>query len=165
VAVDKSGNVYVADKDNFVIREITPDGRVSTIAGKPGVAGFTDGKGQAARFKEPRAVAVDTAGNVYVVDSANQAIRKITPAGEVSSVALGLFNPENIAVDSAGVLYVTDSTGVEKISNGKTALLPPLMLTGSPDGPIAHPDGIAVDKHGTIYISDTIKDVVGWKAK
>jgi serine/threonine protein kinase len=165
VAVDKLGNVYVADKDNFVIRQITADGRVSTIAGKPGVPGFADGKGAAARFKDPHGIAVDRFGNVYVADTANQAVRRISTSGDVTSIALGLFNPESVAVDAAGSVYVTDSVGVHKISNGKVELLPALLLTANPDGPFAHADSIAVDGRGTIYIADTAKDIVCWQAK
>jgi serine/threonine protein kinase len=165
VAVDKLGNVYVADKDNFVIRQITADGRVTTIAGKPGVPGFADGKSDAARFKEPRGIAVDRFGNVYVADTANQAVRRISTSGDVTSIALGLSNPENVAVDAAGSVYVTDALGVHKISNGKMELLPPLLLTSSPDGPSAHADSIAVDSRGTLYIADSAKDIICWQAK
>jgi sugar lactone lactonase YvrE len=165
VAVDKSGNVYVADKDNFVIRQITPDGLVSTVAGKAGVAGFADGKRDAARFKEPRGLAVDYFGNVYVADTANQAVRKISPAGEVTTMAQGLFNPESVAVDAVGVVYVSDSLGVHKIANGKVELLPALLLASYPDGPSANPGGIALDKRGTVYIADPVKDIVCWQAK
>ena len=163
VAVDKSGNVYVADKDNFVIRQITADGRVTTLAGKPGVPGFVEGNRGAARFKDPHGIAVDSLGNVYVADTANQAVRKISASGDVTSIAVGLSDPESVAVDSAGTVYVTDSRGVHKISNGQAELLPPLLLTESQDGPVAHADSIAVDSHGTIYIADTAKDIVCWQ--
>jgi sugar lactone lactonase YvrE len=165
VAVDKSGNVYVSDKDNSVIRKIAADGRVNTLAGKPGVPGFADGNRGTARFKDPRGIAVDSFGNVYVADTANQAVRKISKAGDVTSIALGLSNPESIAVDSNGTIYVTDSLGIHKISNGKVELLPPLLLTSSPDGTMAQADGIAVDSHGTLYIGDAAKDIICWQAK
>jgi len=165
VAVDRRANVYVADKDNFVIRQITPDGRVTTLAGKPGVPGFSDGNGGAARFKDPQGIAVDFFGNVYVADAANQAVRKISASGDVKSIALGLFNPESVAVDGAGTVYVADSQGVHKISNGKVELLPSVALTSSPEGPFAHADSIAVDSHGILYIVDTAKDIVCWQAK
>jgi serine/threonine protein kinase len=163
VAVDKSGNVYVADKDNFVIRQIAADGRVTTVAGKPGVPGFADGKRDAARFKDPHGIAVDYFGNVYVADTANQAVRKISKSGDVTSIALGLSNPESIAVDSTGTVYVTDFLGVHKISNGKVELLPPLLLTSSLDGPMTHADSIAVDSRDTLYIADTAKDIICWR--
>jgi sugar lactone lactonase YvrE len=165
VAVDKSGNVYVADKDNFVIRQITADGRVTTIAGKPGEPGFADGSRGAARFKDPHGIAVDYFGNIYVADTANQAVRRISASGDVTSIALGLSNPESIALDSAGTVYVTDSRGVHKISNGKVELVAPLLLTSSVDGPVAHADSIAVDSHGTLYIADTAKNIVCWQTR
>jgi len=165
VTVDKSRNVYVADKDNFVIRQITADGRVTTIAGKPGVPGFADGNREAARFKDPHGIAVDSFGNIYVADTANEAVRKISVSGDVTSIASGLFNPESIAVDSVGTVYVTDSLGIRKISNGKMELLPPLLLTSSPDGPFAHADSIAVDSRGTLYIADAVKDIICWQTK
>jgi len=165
VAVDKSGNVYVADKDNFVIRQITPDGRVSTIAGRAGLPGFADGKRDAARFRDPHGIAVDYFGNVYVADTANQAVRKISPAGEVTTPASGLFNPQSIAVDSAGTVYVADARGVRKIANGKVELLSAVPLTASPEGPFAQPDSIAVDKRGTIYLADAVKNIICWQPK
>lgn len=132
-AVDTNGNVYVADTFNNTIRKITPAGRVSTLAGFAGSSGSADGLNSAARFNGPSGTTIDSAGNLYVVDSGNNTIRKINPAGTnwvVSTLAgrpqfdlagdpLGgstdgtgtnaLFDqPEGIAVDGAGNLYVTD---------------------------------------------------------
>ena len=87
VAVDSAGNVYVADTDNHTIRKITPAGVVSTLAGLAGSLGSADGTGSAARFYHPGGVAVDSGGNVYVADTDNHTIRKITPAGVVSTLA------------------------------------------------------------------------------
>jgi len=110
-AVDSAGNVYVADTYNHTIRKITPAGVVSTLAGLAGSQGSADGTGNAARFSNPYGVAVDSAGNVYVADTSNNTIRKITPAGAVSTLA-GLaaqFNlPFGVAVDSVGNVYVAD---------------------------------------------------------
>ena len=85
VAVDNSGNVFVADGGNRVIRKITAAGEVTTFAGAAGSAGNLDGAGSAARFNFPMSVAVDQTGNVYVADV--ETIRKITPAGIVSTLA------------------------------------------------------------------------------
>ncbi len=81
VAVDGDGNVYVADYFNHTIRKVTAAGVVSTLAGLPGVWGSADGTNSDARFYEPAAVAVDSATNVYVLDSGNHTIRKLSPAG------------------------------------------------------------------------------------
>jgi sugar lactone lactonase YvrE len=123
VAVDRAGNVYVADRSNFTIRKITAGGVVTTLAGSAGLRGSMDGIGNSARFDEPFGVAVDGAGNVYVADTGNNVIRKITPGGVVTTI-LGVdgvsgkadgigssaqFNqPHGVAVDSAGNIYVAD---------------------------------------------------------
>src|SRR5260221_591101 len=122
VATDSASNVYVAD-GNHSIRKVTPAGVVSTLAGTSGVSGSTDAAGAAASFNSPAGVATDSTGNVYVADSGNSTIRKITPAGVVSTLAgsaalfgsadgtgaAASFNfPFGIAADSAGNVYVAD---------------------------------------------------------
>lgn len=87
VAVDAAGNVYIADTYAATVRKITPAGVVTTLAGLAGVFGKIDGTGGAARFNNPDGVAVDAAGNVYVADSFNNSIRKVTPAGVVTTFA------------------------------------------------------------------------------
>ena len=124
--VDSAGNVYVADTSNHTIRKVTPAGLVTTIAGLAGSAGSANGTGSAARFSYPFGVTADSAGNVYVADSANSTIRKLTLVGTnwvVTTVAgragtygstdgtggAARFNfPVGLTVDSAGVLYVAD---------------------------------------------------------
>ena len=163
LAVDKSGNVYVADKDNFVIRKITPDGRVSTLAGKAGEAGFHDGHAGSARFNDPRGVAVDGSGNVYVADTGNNAVRKITAAGVVSTIARSLSNPDAIAADALGAVYFTDAAGLHRIVNGQVERMPALALTSNPDGPLAAANGIAVDGRGALCLADTVKNIIVWQ--
>jgi hypothetical protein len=87
IATDTAGNIYVADVVNHCIRKVTQSGVVTTLAGQPGVAGYVDGPANLALFSAPIDVAVDAAGNVYVADTVNWLIRKITPAGVVSTVA------------------------------------------------------------------------------
>jgi sugar lactone lactonase YvrE len=131
IAIDASGNLYVADRDDSMIRKITPGGIVSTLAGSYN-SGSADGLGAAAGFFMPSGVCVDATGNVYVADQNNGEIRKITPAGMVTTIAAqpakgafynhapltALFNfPVDVAVDAAGNIYVTNnSITVSKIS-------------------------------------------------
>src|SRR6476659_9804563 len=87
VAFDSANNLYVADTGNHTIRKITPAGVVSTFAGLAGVPGSADRTGSAARFNSPIGVGLDGAGNLYVGDADNDTIRKITPAGVVTTFA------------------------------------------------------------------------------
>jgi sugar lactone lactonase YvrE len=131
VAVDSTGNIFVADTWNFTIRKITPAGMVTTLAGSAGEQASVDGVGSSARFSNPSAVAVDGAGNVFVADQGNFTIRMISPSGVVTTVggspghsgsADGIggsarfldLNLGCIAADNAGNLYVADSQRVSK---------------------------------------------------
>ncbi len=179
VAVDSSGNIYVADRSNNVIRKITPAGVVSTLAGSATQAyGYADGAGAGALFNSPAGVAVDGAGNIYVADYNNSAIRKVTPSGQVSTLAGSLtqasghadgsgsnasFNgPAGVAVDSAGNVYVADynNNAIRLISpagNVTTLAGSPAQAAGHTDGSGASfdgPAGVAVDSAGNIYVAD-----------
>jgi sugar lactone lactonase YvrE len=184
VAVDSSGNVYVADAKNFTIRKITPAGVVSTLAGAPFQLGSADGTGSAARFFLPYGVAVDGAGNVYVTDGGNQLIRKITPAGVVSTLAGGVlqsgyadgagsaarFNtPWGITVDGSGNLFVSDSENhvIRKITpSGVVSTVAGVVgVTGAQDGTGAaarfnQPRGLSVDASGNVFVADHGNSVI-----
>lgn len=180
VAVDNAGYVYVADSFNFTIRKIAPDGMVTTLAGTPGVPGSDDGVGNAAQFRRPMALAVDRAGIVYVVDTGNHSVRKITPDGAVSTFAgptpstegnagavdgfgtdARFRGPGGVALDEAGNLYVTDDGTIRKISTDRfvTTYAGAAGISGSDDGPVADarfnvPVGIAFDPAGNILIAE-----------
>ena len=177
VAADGSGNLYVADATDHSIRKITSDGTVSTLAGKGGSFGSDDGTGSAARFKGPLGIAADSAGNVYVADTGNATIRKITPAGVVSTVAgrAGLagsqdgtgtaarfMSPYGIAVDASGTLYVVESSAVVRkvTADGVVTTLAGTSGTnGFTNGTgtaarFSVPFDIAVDGAGNLYVSD-----------
>ena len=175
---DSVGNIYVADAGNHTIRKITPAGTVSTIAGSPGREGSADGKGEAARFLHPSAVGVDAAGYIYVADSGNHTIRKITPAGEVSTLAgtagirgfadgtgttAEFFNPTHIAIDTAGNVYVSNTgyVNVRKITpSGEVSTLAGragynTYVDGTATlAQFGSPRGIVVDALGNVYVSD-----------
>jgi hypothetical protein len=181
VGLDSLGNVYVADSNNYTIRKVTPAGVVTTLAGLAGSSGSTDGTGNAARFNYPCGVAVDSVGNVYVTELSNNTIRKVTPAGVVTTLA-GLAGssgsadgtgnaarfkrPLGVAVDSAGNIYVADGDNntIRKVTpEGVVTTLAGLAgysYTGSTDGTgsaarFNFPCGIAVDSTGNIYVADT----------
>ena len=137
VAVDAAGNLYVGDSGNHTIRKVSPAGVVSTLAGLAGNWSLTDGSGSVARFKTPQGVAVDAAGNVYVADTNNHAIRKITisagvgvvstVAGQTSSgsadgtgAAARFYMPLGVVVDAVGNVYVADTwnSTIRKITSG-----------------------------------------------
>jgi gliding motility-associated-like protein len=108
LAVDGLGNIYVADQANNMVRKITPDGTVSTYAGS-GAMGSADALTPlSASFNTPTAVGLDTQGNLYVSDSGNGSIRKITPAGVVSTFATGFNFPRELRADGTGNVYVGD---------------------------------------------------------
>ena len=174
IAVDGSGNFYVTDRDNNKIRKITQAGVVSTFAGS-GTAGSANGSGTVASFNNLSGIAVDVSGNVYVTESLNNKIRKITPTGVVSTFAgsglqgsadgigtVASFNyPSGIAVDALGNVYVADRGNykIRKITPaGVVTTFAGSGVRGSADGTgtaasFSSPNGVAIDTSGNIYIT------------
>jgi sugar lactone lactonase YvrE len=183
VAVDSAGNVYVADESNNEIRKITPDGAVTLFAGSPtGAIGNSDGTGQSALFSAPNGIAIDSSGNLWVTDSANNEIREITIPGAVVTTPYGngtagrtnavgtaaeFNNPTAIAVDpSSGNLFVAD-TGNNEIREITVSTNTVSLFAGSSTGASGSnnatgsaatfhaPSGIAIDSAGNLYVADT----------
>lgn len=174
VAVDASGNVYVADSNNHKIRKITPDGEVTTLAGS--TVGFNDGTSANAQFDFPAGVALDDSENVYVVDFRNHRIRKIAPDGSVTTLAGSTagfndstganaqFNlPSDVAVDAFGNVYVTGTENhkIRKITpDGEvTTLAGSTVGFNNGTGASAQfnlPNSVTVDALGTVYVADLL---------
>ena len=182
VAVDRVGNVYVADQNNHTIRKITAAGVVTTLAGSAGVAGYANGTGASARFIFPfpfrSGVAVDRVGNIYVADTGNDTIRRVTADGIVSTLAGIVGNeghadgtaaeatfamPLGVAVDSAGSVYVADRNNATIRKITAAGVVGTLAGTagnfGHADGSGAAasfglPSGVAVDGVGNVYVAD-----------
>lgn len=178
LAVDSSGNVYVADRNNQEIRMITSAGVVTTVAGSPGMSGPTDGTGSIARFNGPAGVAVGSGGTIYVADTDNDTIRKITTGGVVTTLAglagtagdmnatgnAAFFNqPYSVAIDSSGNIFVADygNNSIREVTQaGVVTTLAGSVASGSSDGSGASasfnlPIGIAIDASGNLYVSDS----------
>lgn len=179
VTRDTAGNLYIADSMNHTIRKITTAGTVSTLAGAAGQPGFADGSGTSARFNNPSGIDVDLIGNVYVADTTNNVIRKITPSGNVTTLAglngvsgtsdgagnAALFNqPVGLAVDNAANVYVAD-TGNSTIRHispaGQVSTLAGLPgIAGHKDGGgldawFNQPRDVALTSAGVLYVADT----------
>jgi len=169
VAVDSKGNIFIADKGNNVIRKVTTAGVSSTFAGTR-TAGYVDSTGTYASFNRPNAIAIDASDNLYIADLGNHAIRKITPAGKVTTLAGGptiaqssLLNlPAGIAVDKGGNIFIADETGrILELTSGNIiyVLAGTANVSGFNNGSGSTatfnlPQGIAVDGSGNIYVAD-----------
>jgi sugar lactone lactonase YvrE len=182
LALDRSGNIYVADTSNHTIRKIALDGTVTTIAGSPGLRGYANGVGSAARFNLPHGVAVDADGNVFVGDVGNDAVRRIAPNGTVTTVAGGPVPAGKdgnvqasethfsfgccgggLAVDGDGLLYVADrgSQTIRTVtSDGEVSTLAGSGEKGTANGTASeasfnNPIAVATAPNGQVVIADT----------
>ena len=178
VAVDAAGNFFVSDSSNHTIRKITPAGLVTTFAGTAGSSGPADGTGSAARFNGPQGLTFDSAGNLYVADTGNSSIRKITPAGVVTTFAgLSGFSgtadgqgtaarfsfPSGVAAGGNGI-YVADTSSHTIRLISYSGLVTTFAGTAGSHGAVDgtgsaarfdHPYGVAVDQAGNVYVADS----------
>ncbi len=172
ICIDSNGTLYVADYDNHTIRKITSAGVVTTLAGQADVPGNADGTGTAASFRGPMGIAIDSAGTVYVADTGNHSIRRISPAGVVTTLTLsgtGLSEPRGITVTSSGTLLVADygSHTIRSISSSGavTTFAGAVESPGTADGSTTaarfhYPSSIAATSDGSLYIADTENDTI-----
>jgi len=184
ISQDSSGNLYVADSAACVILKVSSSGTVSTLAGSSGSSGSTDDTGTAARFNQPGGIIADTSGNVYVADTGNATIRKITTAGVVttlagstssrgtrdgSGTAAWFSSPTGLAVDTAATVYVADTGAatVRKItaSGAVSTVAGMASVRGEADGTgtaalFNYPGDVAVDTSGNLFVADTYNDTI-----
>ncbi len=188
IVFDKSGNLFIADEQNNAIREVSASGNVTTVAGS-GVSGYLDGPASTAQFNHPEGMVFDASGNLYVVESANNVVRKInlststvsTYAGSTAGTAgfnngtlsaATFHSPYGIAMDASGNMYVADIVNncVRKItvSTGVVSTFAGSGAQGLTNGPAAsatfyYPAGVAFDSKGNLYIAElrnnTIREV------
>ncbi len=176
---DAAGNFYVSDTGNYIIRKIATDGLVSTLAGVVEMNGYLDGQGTAAIFNQPMGIVVDAGGNLFVADYNNHAIRRIDPAGNVTTFAghgalaghtdatgtdAFLFWPVGLAIDGNSNLYVSEwgNSILRKITPGAvvTTLAGTALSPGSADGTgsaarFNQPAGMCFDPAGNLLLADS----------
>jgi sugar lactone lactonase YvrE len=178
IAADGAGNLYVAESTSATIRKITPQAVVTTLAGTRGAVGYADATGAAARFNDPSRLAADASGNLYVTDSGNSAVRRISSGGVTTTFAgdgtCGSANghgtaarfcrPRGIALDRLGNLWVADTGNhlLRRIDadGNVTTVAGTQGVCGSRDGPgnqaqFCDPQDVGVDKWGNVYVVDT----------
>jgi uncharacterized protein (TIGR03437 family) len=182
VALDRSGNLYIADAGNSVVRKISTQGIVTTVAGIPGPGGYSGDGGPAvnARLSSARGVAVDGSGNLYIADTGNHRVRKVSTDGTIATIAgsgtagfsgdggkatsAQLYGPWNVAVDGSGNLIVSDTynSRIRKVTpDGVIATIAGNGSAGySGDGgpaataSLSQPHGLAFDSNGNLFVAD-----------
>ena len=182
LAVDAMGDIYVAGYSSSSISKILPNGLVNNLSGMVGRPGFANGALTVASFNDPYGVAVDVLGNIYVADTGNNMIRKISVEGIVTTLAgsgvqgradgLGVsasfYSPTALAVDNSGNVYVADTNNnlIRKVtSNGMVYTLAGTGAYGAINGnattaTFSLPAGIAVDKSGNVYVADRGNNII-----
>jgi len=181
ITIDILGNLYVGDNANHLVRKVTPTGVVTTVAGT-GFAGFANGTGTSASFNGPDGISIDAAGNLYLADSNNNRIRKITPAGVVTTIAgngaqatvngpaaSASFNiPAGAVIDAVGNIYVADLGGntIRKIDplgivstiagNGTAGFTNGIGLSAT----FNRPNDVQIDPTGYVYVTDYGNNVI-----
>jgi sugar lactone lactonase YvrE len=165
IKLDHSGNVYIADAGYMRVRRIAPDGTITTAAGN-GSAGLSGDGGAAtsASLNWPKDVAFDAQGNFFIADTANNAIRRVSPDGLITTVARGFNQPSGLAFDDSGILYAADTNNfriVKIMSDGSIIAVAGNGTKGySGDGgpgtnaQLLNPTGITFDHAGNLYIGD-----------
>lgn len=185
VATDPQGNLYIADGQNPRIREVFPVGLITTVAGN-GAAGYSGDNGPAirAQLDGPTGVAMDTSGNLYIADTINNRVRKVSSNGTITTIAgtgtsgfsgdggpataALLFSPEAVAVDLTGNVYIADSANrrIRLVAGGIITTIAGGAYTGFGDGDPAYganlfaPSAVLVDTSGNIYVADTANHLV-----
>ena len=174
IVVDSSGNIYIADSVNHVVRKIS-NGTITTYAGTGATPGYTGDGGPAAKaeLNNPTGLALDASGNLYIADSANNLIREVSSSGTITTIAgsnsLGggytgdgaaaldaqLSDPVAVAVDSSGNLYIADANNnvIREVSGGNINTLVGGIATS---GQLNHPTAVVVDPAGNLFIADTV---------
>lgn len=167
LAIDGSGNIFVADLGNNLIRKITPAGVVTTFAGSRGASYLDNATATSATFNKPNGIAIDANNNIYVAETLNHAIRKITPAGVVTTFVGGnkqtglVGSPSGIVFDKSGNLFITDQGGrileitkdkvLKSIAGNSTAGFAEGVGTA---GIFNSPQGVAIDAGNNVYVAD-----------
>ena len=167
MAVSSTGIVYIADSYNHSIRRVALDGTITTVAGTGGEPGFSGDGGPAvdALLNTPYDVKIDDQGNLIVSDSFNYSIRKITPGGTITTLAIVGLVPEDIALDHSGNVFVAGGSlnRILKVTaSGVVTIIAGTGLEGSSGdgGPataatLSWPEGVAVDNAGNVFVADT----------